>query len=71
MTPPPPLPDCLRFTFGDTVYHKTEPDRMGIVTAIIFYPGGYFYEVQWGQSQAGKHYECELNAEKGFETSSA
>ena len=60
--------DCVKYGIGDKVYHLTEPEKMGIVIGIIFYPGGFYYDVQWGIDLNRKHYDCELTAERGFST---
>lgn len=60
----------VEFSIGDTVFHKSEPDRQGIVCQITFYQGGHFFNIQWGPSNAANHYAFELAREKQYELSS-
>lgn len=57
--------DAIKFPMGAEVYHKTEPDKMGIVIQVRMIPGCYIYVVQWARNMAGDHYDFELTSERG------
>lgn len=63
------LPDTIKYHLGDTVYHKTEPDKPGLVIKVCFFAGGHYYEVQWTRFASEFHYEFELQAEASYSTS--
>jgi len=51
-----------QYGFGNTVYLKTEKDKMkGTVTSIQFFPGGSMqYLVNWKYNEACWHFGVEL-----------
>lgn len=60
------MPDTVEFAFGDVVFHLTDPDEKGVICQITFFPGGHFFNVQWGPSRSSNHYAFELTREKVF-----
>lgn len=52
-----------RYTFGDIVYLKTDPEQSPrMVTQIRVSPDGLYYDVSMGTIQSS-HYDCELSLE--------
>jgi len=66
MNAPAPLTDTVTFAFGDEVYHRTQPDSVGIVIGILFTPGSHQIRVQWSQDKLDYHYPFEISKEKHF-----
>lgn len=59
--------DALSFSLGQIVYLKIDTEEKGMVTGILFRPGGYSYAVTWASSlEESFHYEMELVADKAF-----
>jgi len=58
--------DAVKFSLGDTVYHKMEPEEPGLVTGILFRETGHLYFITWSNHLEVVHYEMELTREKGF-----
>lgn len=56
--------DALKFSLGESVFHQTGPDHYGIVTGILFRPGGHSYYVTWDDLGERSHYEFELTDKK-------
>lgn len=70
MSPRLPAPS---FNLGQTVYQRAAPeDDKGIVTGLLYRPGGaILYLVTWGVEKCPdetQHWECELTADRAFET---
>lgn len=61
-----PMPDTVEYAFGDTVYHRSEPEKSGIVCQVTFFPGGHFFNIQWGPTSASNHYAFELTRDREF-----
>lgn len=59
------MTDALKFSLGDTVYHKVAEDH-GMVTGILFRPIGVIYKVTWPSGAEVDHYEMELSTERIF-----
>lgn len=59
------IPDVVGFEFGDLVYHKTDPEKAGVVVGINFYPGGHSISVQWATTMT-THYPFEISKEREF-----
>ena len=64
------LPTPL-FVLGQTVYQRVAPESSGIVTGLLYRPGGApLYLVTWNVERAPEetqHWECELTSDKTFE----
>jgi hypothetical protein len=58
------MTDTPRFGFGSLVYHKTSGENAGVVTGMLYRPGGLRYEVVWAGRETDLHLECELTAER-------
>jgi hypothetical protein len=55
------------FKIGQTVYHKTNPDLVGIVTGITERMSCYEYGVKWSDDLEEKwHADFELKDERTF-----
>lgn len=63
--------DALSFAMSQIVYLKIDPEEKGMVTGILFRPGGCSYAVTWASSiEESFHYEMELVADKAFASTS-
>jgi hypothetical protein len=53
---------CTKYTFGDSVYLKTDPDQhKRMVIAFTLRPGGIaYYEIAFG-SESSFHFEIEMS----------
>lgn len=60
-----PLP---AFTLGTTLYLRVNPERRGMLTGLLYRPGGQIlYLVTWDDPVEEKeHYACELSDTKAF-----
>lgn len=64
-----PLTDAIRWTFGQVLYLRVQPDEAGMVVGIILEPGAHLYKVSWGNGSTTAHYEYELTEEdRGYIT---
>ena len=60
---------ALKFEFGETVFHKVDPDNPGMITGVSIRPGGVTWCVTWSDDLEEKwHYEIELTTEKDYAT---
>lgn len=57
----------MKFYIGQTVYHKTNPEELGIVTGILHRPGSLIYFVTFKGPDEKCCYEMELTDEKEFQ----
>ena len=58
--------DSVKFSIGETVYHRASAEEKGIVTGILFRPTGVCYYVTWKDRTESASYEIELNKEKSY-----
>ena len=57
----------VKFSLGQMVFSRVDPDSRGMITAITFRPGCVIYGVTWEDLQEQSHYEIELSAEQTFD----
>lgn len=64
------MKDCVEFALEERVYLRcggaaSEAEEGGLITGIIFRPGGHLFEVAWGL-RCQSHYAFELARERQF-----
>ena len=59
-----PSKDGVKFSIGQTVWLVVNPERCGMVTAIIFNAVGIYYSISWDNMNVANHYDIELCSEK-------
>lgn len=56
--------DATQFVLGQIIYYKTDPERTGIVTGIVYRPDSVVYMVTWDDMDEATHWACELSNQK-------
>ncbi len=57
-----------KFNISQIVYHKLDPERAGIITAITFRPNTLVYSVVWNSEHLDEsfHYDFEITPDRSF-----